>query len=161
MNSCELCGRSELLKTTLVEGVTMQACESCCKHGTVLNNTSINHFVQPKNQVKTNQLISPRSAPNTRELKVVDNFSDLLRQKRVKQGLTITDFSKLLNERESLVAKWLNGSIKPDLAMAEKLQQKLKLRLLESEAAEVSDIKAGKDNQELTLGDIVIKNRKR
>ena len=150
MSFCELCGRASQLKKAMVEGVLLQTCFNCSQHGNTMNNTSPN---------KREKVIS-RQQP---ELKIINNFSRIINSKREELHLTIGEFSKLINERESVVAKWIAGSLKPNLDIAAKLQKKLKLRLVEQEAIEASTLHSQPQrSEELTLGDLIsIKTRKR
>ena len=71
------------------------------------------------------------------------------------------DFAKFLNERESIVAKWEQGSLRPRIDTARRLERKLGIRLVEKEEETSEDVDVPKvKKDEFTLGDF-IKVRKR
>ena len=70
------------------------------------------------------------------------------------------EFSKFINERESVLNKWENGSLKPRLDIARKLEKRLKISLIEKEEIKTIEMEKKKSSEGFTLGDF-IKVRKR
>lgn len=135
-----------------IEGVELKVCAACTKYGTIKKR-------EFKKEIKLFSKEKPvMSIP---EFKVVDDYATLIRSAREKRGMKQEDFAKLLNERESLVAKWEQGNLKPRLDAAKKVGQVLGINLLEKEE-EIASLKEEKRraSHELTLGDFV-KIRKR
>ena len=150
MALCELCGKTDSLQPVSIEGVQLSVCGHCSKYGQELGNNLKNKAVK-----KTTINIQP-------EWRIVDNFSEIINHKRNTKGLTIAEFSALINERESTVSKWQAGIIKPNLKQAKQLEHKLGITLLEKEM-EVNNLTPGSKikNSEFTLGDLIIKTKKR
>lgn len=154
MAVCEMCGRSENLVTAEIEGADLKVCSKCVKFGKVKYGHSSSGY-------------KPRYAPAPKkegpEEKLVDDFSGILRKEREKRSLTQEDFSKLLNERESLVSKWENGDADPNLETAKKMQRILGVTLVKREEAEeaATEEKQKPKGDVLTLGDFIkVKKRK-
>lgn len=148
---CEMCGKAGELVTADVEGVELQVCRGCSKYGTVRRRTLSDEgrFSRPA--------VSMREES---EFKVVGNFSSLLRESRERRKMTQEEFAKFLQERESIVAKWENGTVKPFVDVARRLEKLLGVKLVEKdEVAEIKIERAGRSD-ELTLGDFM-KVRKR
>ena len=150
-----MCGRSESLVTAEIEGADLKVCSKCVRFGKVKSGRNFWGY-------------KPRYAPAPKkespEEKLVDNFPDLLHKEREKRGLTQEDFSKLLNEKESLVSRWENGIADPNLETAKKLQRILGVTLIKREEAEEEASKEEKQKPRgdvLTLGDFIkVKKRK-
>ncbi len=149
MSVCEMCGRSTQLIKADVEGVELTVCGTCSRYGKVKKETLSS--VVRRSFVKKSK---------NEELKVVGNFSSLIRKSRERSGLNQEDFAKKLNERVSILAKWEQGVLQPNLAVARKLKRILGLNLLEQDVSNPVDYKPTNKKMELTLGDFV-KVRKR
>ncbi len=151
MSSCELCGKQGNVIPILIEGTELKVCSICAKHGTVKDRP--NGSFQ-RRSYKTPSAVGP-------EYRVIENIGSLLREVREKKNLTNEDFAKILTEKESIVAKWEQGSIKPSIDTAKKIGRILGLQLVEKDDNK-SDVKIEKEKRsdELTLGDF-IKVRKR
>jgi len=149
MGTCEMCGRADQLVSAEVEGVEMQVCNPCTKYGKIKHKQYVGKSFHPKPVLKEGP-----------ELKVRSDFSEILRKARNKSGLTQEEFSKHLNERESEVAKWESGSLKPRIDIARKLGRILEINFLEKDEVVQEKIEFKKNKDEFTLGDF-IKVRKR
>jgi uncharacterized protein (TIGR00270 family) len=139
---CEMCGRSGNLVVAEVEGVDLKVCPGCAKHGVVKKSFT------PR---------LPAKRISEVEYKVVDNFAALLKSARGNRSQE--DFSKYLNERESVVAKWEGGSLRPRVDVARRIGRLLRINLVARDSSESIEVKQEKSD-ELTLGDFV-KVRKR
>jgi ribosome-binding protein aMBF1 (putative translation factor) len=76
--------------------------------------------------------------------------------------MTQEEFANSLNEKESILAKWESGTLRPRLNIARQLERLLNLVLVEKDvvgSVEIDKKKKG-PSDELTLGDF-IKVRKR
>jgi len=93
------------------------------------------------------------------EERVVLDFDEKIKRARLQKELKQEDFAQLLNEKWSVVQKWESGNLKPDIALARRLEKKLGISLIEE--LEGGEIEFKKTNSgELTLADL-IKVRKR
>ena len=83
-----------------------------------------------------------------------------IKEIRLKKKMTQEEFAKFLQERESSVIKWEQGTMKPDMEVARKLEKILGVRLVEVEEGSTGVVQQGKKGDDFTLGDF-IKVRKR
>ncbi len=154
MALCEMCGKESRLILAEIEGGELRVCPGCAKYGTIKKKTEVKEFVHKKQQ------FAKKDLP---ELKVVSNYSSLIRSARESKGMKQEDFAKFLNEKESILTKWESGSLKPRLDVARRLEKILGIRLVERDVldkAELEKKKKGSGSNEFTLGDF-IKVRKR
>jgi putative transcription factor len=153
MSVCEMCGREASLVSADVEGVELKVCPVCTRYGTTNKNQhgnsrkthSFNHKPQNKEEV---------------EWKIVDNFSALIKSAREEKGMTQEDFAKFINERESILSKWEQGTLKPRIFVARRLGQTLGMTLVTKDTREKVELTKGKSSaNEFTLGDFIKKPR--
>ncbi len=151
MTVCEMCGRFGELVTADVEGVPLQVCAGCSKYGQIRHKGStpfqhVRRFSAPVREVA--------------EYAVRGDFAFLLRREREKRKLTQEEFAKLLQEKESIFASWEQGTIKPLVDTARRLEKILGISLVVKEEIEDAKLDKSGKKEELTLGDFV-KIRKR
>ncbi len=150
MSSCELCGKQGGLVPVVIENTDLKVCQICAKHGKVKERSGSfqRRYTKPV-------------VPTGPEYRIVSQFASFLRDAREKRNLTNEEFANILTEKESLVAKWEQGSIKPSIDTARKVSRLLGIQLIEKDE-DKSDVKVEKEKRsdELTLGDF-IKVRKR
>ena len=118
------------------------------------SNTSSRVFSESEGFTRT---LTKREEP---EFRTVSNYSQLIKSARERKGLKQEDFAKFLNEKESVVAKWESGTMKPSIVIARKLENTLGIKLVEEEINDSYEKKVSKESDVLTLGDF-IKVRKR
>ena len=141
---CELCGKKEAEFSALIEGVELQVCEGCARHGQVLKKP----VYEERKQFRAEEP----------ELVIVEDYASLIKNKRESMGLNQEDFAKKLNQRLSLMQSIESGHIKPTIEVARKLEKILGIKLIKELKFEKADI-GKKSSDLLTIGDI-IKNRK-
>ncbi len=145
-----MCGKEGNFLLADIEGVELKVCPTCAKFGTVKSRrTSLQqeHFSK-----------EVREEP---EFSIIADYALLLKSAREKKGLSQEDFAKLIREKESALAKWEAGKLKPSVETAWKLERLLEIKLVEGPAGNKTEAerKAIK-NTEMTIGDF-IKVRKR
>lgn len=141
MAVCEMCGRNAALARALVEGTEMDVCAACGRHGQVLR------------RPKAPQKRKPQAKPETVEV-VVGDCAQKIRRAREKRGVSQKDFARSLNEKESVIHKLENGSFRPSLSLARKLEKLLGVTLVEEETSAPVTTKQ-KGAGPLTIGDIL------
>ena len=156
MSLCEMCGKDAQLVTADVEGVELKVCSGCVKYGVVKNSPGVRY--NPGARSNSSVKLKPVKSEGP-QFKVVGAYSSLIRSAREKKGMTQEDFAKFLNERESILAKWEQGSLQPSLGAAQRIGRVLRLNLVEKDEAGEVEIKKSKSD-EFTLADFV-KVRKR
>lgn len=143
MANCELCGKETKLIRAEVEGIVLNVCQGCAKHGKAIRAPQA-----PKPSRRRTE-----AAPEIVE-ELVTDYSDRIRKARERKGMTQEEFAKMLNEKESIVQKIENGTFRPTIDKAKKFQKILNISLID--ATEETPVKIGKSKSEaLTIGDIL------
>jgi putative transcription factor len=150
MSVCEMCGGSGSLVNADVEGVELKVCQKCTKYGKVKKSFSSQNSPYKKS-------FKRQEGP---ALKIVGNYSSLIRTAREQKGMKQEDFAKFLNERESVVSKWEQGILKPRIDIARKIGRVLHINLIQKEAEKKPFEQEKSKADGMTLGDF-IKVRKR
>lgn len=141
MASCDMCGKETALVSVEVEKAEMKVCQNCARFGVVRQKAVALHFTQKKMHKDPAFLIT-------------ENYASLLRKAREKKGLTQEDFAKYLQERESVVAKWEQGRMRPSVDVARRLEKLLGVSLVVEEV-EQTFVKEKTRTDGFTLGDFV------
>lgn len=144
MASCELCGKDGTLVSVIVESIKLNVCESCSKYGKVAGNMAARK-VEDKKFFREEVI----------EI-VIDDFSSIVKSSRERKFLTQKELAVKLNEKESVIAKIEQGSLKPSLDLARKLEKFLGIKLMTNEKlSEASSLNVKTGN--LTIGDFLKK----
>ena len=148
MPGCDMCGKEGAGTIALIEGVELTGCQNCSRFGKVVRSARAE---PPKAGHLPVKAAKPaEDSPET----VVEDFAPRIRQKREQLNLTQKEFAKMLNERESLVHHLENGSQRPSIDLARKLEHALKIQLVEV-AKEAPQQKSKSKTDSLTLGDFI------
>jgi putative transcription factor len=131
---CELCGRriTDGKKTVLIDGSIFNVCISCSKRGKP-------YVPSMSGKASSNsRASSPKSSlQRTSKIQMADetllnrNFGNLIREARMKKGLTHEQLGKIMNEKATLLRKFETGTLKPDELSAKKLGRFLGIKLYE------------------------------
>ncbi len=150
MANCELCGREGNLSSVLVEKVEMKVCPGCSGYG------------KKQEQIRGSYSGNSSFVKNKKEFKVVDSVNKLLREQREGRNMSQSQFADLLQERESVVAKWESGNLKPSVNRARDVGRVLGLKLTEEIKEDGTVVLSSKKSADsFTLGDFIKKPRKR
>src|SRR3989344_4088471 len=145
MANCELCGREENLISAFVEGVKLSVCTNCSKFGKVVAERVVKNTY--RQEIRKEDVVEA----------VVENYNEIIKNSREANGLSQSDLAIKLNERESIISKTEQGSFKPGLDLARKLERFLKIKLIVMEKiAEAPTIK--NKSAGLTIGDFIKKS---
>jgi putative transcription factor len=135
---CELCGQEVIdeKKAVLIDGIVFNVCKGCSKRG--------KPYAAPipisKSKATSSYMIGPRTTSNKntkamRKIEITDNtilnpeFAKLIREARMKKGLTHEQLGAQMNEKANLLRKLETGALKPDELFAKKLQRFLGIQL--------------------------------
>lgn len=134
---CELCGHkvTDEKKTVLIDGIIFNVCKGCSKRGKPYSAP----ISIPKIKPPSSSVIGPRT-PNKntktmRKIEITDNtilnpeFAKLIREARMKKGLTHEQLGAQMNEKANLLRKFETGALRPDELFAKKLQRFLGIQL--------------------------------
>lgn len=115
--------------------------------------------LRPKRTVKYQPIQSftkrkkPTGVPETLEL--VDNLGQIVRQARRKLGMNHHDLGKKIREKVSVLRKIESEKMVPDLALAEKLEHALKIKLRVPATEPKTQLSSSSKPLATTLGDII------
>jgi putative transcription factor len=125
MSYCELCGHQTFeKKMVIVDGTVFNVCIACSKRG--------KPYVPPQVTVKKKK---PLAVKPQRKIELADetiltpNFAKLIREARMKMGLTHEQLGMKMNEKAQILKKFETGSLKPDEIFAKKLERYLGVKL--------------------------------
>jgi putative transcription factor len=146
--NCEMCGASsdKLIKIR-VSGAILNVCPQCAKFGEPVEEKKLNKisenviikFPEKKINVVTYKKPFKRPVPakrsvhreNVEELDVVEDYADLIKNKRSEMQMTQDDLAKKIFERKNVLSNIERGELLPDISTARKLEKVLNIKLLE------------------------------
>lgn len=143
--NCEMCGAETSLMNAIVEGVELKVCKNCAGFGKITRSSSKSSYTKTK-------YIPEKPKKEIIEL-IVDNYSEIIKEKREKMGLKQEEFAKFLAERESTIHKMESGGFKPSIELAKKLEKQLNIVLVEEKELEPQNLQVKKETY--TIGDHV------
>ncbi|MBC8157572.1 TIGR00270 family protein [Armatimonadetes bacterium] len=128
MASCEICGTPilEYGEKVYVEGNLITVCKTCSKRGKPLKNQQEiqrKPAMRPKKIEKLDRITFDDSAI------LINNFSEVIRNSRMANGLTHEQLGLLIKERVSLLRKIESGTLKPDEGLSRKLERFFRINL--------------------------------
>ncbi len=125
---CEICGRETMTVYEVnVDGAKMLACERCSKGKGIPINTGGQEGARRR---------PVASVPIIREKETeefVENFGDVIRSAREKQGLPIKVLAEMINEKESKLVSVEKGKSFPGEKTRHKLEKELRIKLSSSQ----------------------------
>ena len=124
MSYCELCGSAitgEVIPI-VVESVVMKVCRPCSKHG--------------KPYVKQREKRPAGERFSLTLTSVKEDYSKLISEARERMGLTQDELARKIEEDGTVIKLLEQRKFKPDQAMAKKLEELLKISLVEEELHE-------------------------
>lgn len=133
MTVCEVCGTKIVGEELQVEidGATLVVCARCAKLGKPVKQlfsvSSPSHANPGRVYRKPEQIIADDS------LIVREDFPAVIRNTRTSMGLTQEQLGMKVNEKSSVIAKLETGRLKPSIQLARKLENLMKIHLLERE----------------------------
>ena len=145
--NCDLCGK-EIKKAyrVKIDGATLDVCEECKAYA-----DEVLGIVEEK-EVKRPKTKKPIKEEVFEELEIVDDYGKLIKEKRMEMGLDITEFSRILNEKESVIKRVEEEKMIPNEELARKIERLLGITLFKK--VEKKFVDQGNKDVELTIGDI-------
>lgn len=152
---CEVCGaeiRGEPYYR-IIEGGRMTVCGRCSKFGSTDWDPS-----RPQIQ-RTSSRPAPRRPRNELEaaevMELVEDYGIKIKKARQKKGLSVEDFARMINEKESVVKNLERETFTPDSKLVRKIRNALQIDLLEAPEAVPRTQVASKPTSGRTLGDLL------
>jgi len=163
--NCDLCGKTGTLYKAEIEGVRMNACETCAKHGKIFHEITQETPKQKQKESKRQEQVEREIAKPVEILQlIVKDYSLKIKNARERKGLKQEDFAKRIKEKESVIHQLESGHMEPNIELARKLEKELGIKLVEEYKEDPDELKKDKmlrANGPLTLGDMInIKKRK-
>jgi putative transcription factor len=151
MTQCEMCGADDQLFRTDIEGTELSVCKKCAKFGKVKS------VVRPPVKVKVKKAADIKAAePERAEFiqVIVEDYAVRIKDAREKIGLKQEELAKAIAEKESLIHKLESGLFEPSITLARKLENKLRIKLVEQHEEKHEKAFKGKGST-LTIGDVL------
>ncbi len=121
---CELCGKeSNKLFRAEIEGAVLLVCKNCLSYGRKL--AEKREDFRPKFEPK---IFKPRELE---EYVLVDEYWNVIRKAREKQGLSREQLAKKIFEKESVIRRLEEGTLEPSIELARKLEKALQIKIIE------------------------------
>ncbi|HEU4468281.1 MAG TPA: multiprotein bridging factor aMBF1 [Nitrososphaeraceae archaeon] len=128
MASCEICGTQILDhgEKVYVEGNLITVCRTCSKRGKPLKNQQ---EIQRKPAMRQKKIEKLDKITFDDSAILINDFSEVIRNSRVANGLTHEQLGLLIKERVSLLRKIERGTLKPDEGLTRKLERFFRINL--------------------------------
>lgn len=141
---CDLCGEEikNGYKVKIDESVLI-VCENCKQYADKIISNIEEKRVTQKSKAQTKIV--------EEEVEIIENFGELIKEKRMELGIDLKTFSKLLNEKESVLKRIEEGKLVPDESLAKKIERLLNIKLY-TKIEKISLYK--KQKPQITLGDV-------
>jgi len=145
--NCDLCGK-EIKKAyrVKIDGTILDVCEECKAYA-----DEILGIVEEK-EVKKPKTKKPIKEEIFEELEIVDGYGKLIKEKRMEMGLDMTEFSRILNEKESVIKRIEEEKMIPNEELAKKIERLLGITLFRK--VERKFVDHGSKDVKLTIGDV-------
>jgi len=157
---CEMCGAEAKgpLKRIKIEGTELSVCNACAKYGTEVQGTALRSSAPSSSKPTGFQSQGKTQTAHSRDLfdrlgEIVEDYSDRIRDARMKLGMTQKDLALAMMEKELLVKKLEKGELVPEDAVRKKLEKTLSIRLIEEESSEPADLHHAR--MTTTMGDVI------
>jgi putative transcription factor len=129
MSYCELCGRPAAeKKMVVVDGTVFKVCMNCSKHGKPYVPAAA-AAGPAKKKKKSAPAFTPARITMTDDLVLDPDFARLIREARMKKGVTHEQLGMQMSEKAGLLRRFETGALKPDELMAKKLERHLGIKL--------------------------------
>lgn len=158
---CDLCANPAVFGQYLIEGTELDVCKECSRYGTRAPVKRQVDTLLAEKHVQEQRRLNPE-LPQEKE-NLVEGYGRLIRAKREKLGINQLQLGRMVSERESIINKIESEDFTPSLLFAKKLEQALKIKLVEetkNPAFIQSREEQARSSGILTLGD-VMKMKKR
>ncbi len=126
IQDCEICGKKSKLFLVKVEKSQLYVCCDCKKYGTELKPP-----ISKQEMLKRLQKVhKPTYEIPEPEYELMENYQQIIKNKREEKNLSFKELGKLINVRESILAKIESGKIKSDKDAIKKLEKYFHIKLM-------------------------------
>jgi putative transcription factor len=110
----------------VVDGTVFKVCMACSKHGKPYTPAAA---APAKRKRPASAPVTKRIITMSDELVLDPEFPRLVREARMKKGLTHEQLGMQMSEKANLLRRFETGALKPDELMAKKLERHLGIKL--------------------------------
>lgn len=131
MSYCELCGRQAAeKKKIIVDGTVFNVCIACSKHGKPYVPAQAPSSSSAKKKKPVAKIQQQKKIITMVDETMIDpDFARLIREARMKMGLTHEQLGMKMSEKAQTLKKFETGALKPDELFAKKLERYLGIKL--------------------------------
>jgi putative transcription factor len=131
MSYCELCGRQAAeKKKIIVDGTVFNVCIACSKHGKPYVPAQVPSSSSAKKKKPVAKIQQQKKIITMVDETMIDpDFARLIREARMKMGLTHEQLGMKMSEKAQTLKKFETGALKPDELFAKKLERYLGIKL--------------------------------
>ncbi len=145
LRQCEICGKTSKLVDTIIEGSMLSVCSSCTSFG--------NTVIIPERKEES-AITKPKKLTLMKEEEFVKkSYPHLIKEARERLGLKQKELAQEIAEKESVIHKLESGELEPSFLLAKKLENFLKIKLIEKHEEPKSQINLS--DKSLTIGDLI------
>ncbi|MEK6934928.1 MAG: multiprotein bridging factor aMBF1 [Nanoarchaeota archaeon] len=149
LKPCEMCGKHDNLTDIIIEGSSLSVCKNCVKYGSVII----------KKPTTLQELKPIRKKPKLEEEKefISPEYPERIKNARERFNLKQEELAQKIAEKESVIRQLESGHLKPNFSLTKKLEQHLKITLIESHDKEKNkkEQKIDFTDSSITVGDLV------
>ncbi|MDR2967879.1 MAG: multiprotein bridging factor aMBF1 [Methanobacteriaceae archaeon] len=153
---CEICGKSIGARPlrTKIDGSVMEVCEDCSKFGKIQKTPPKPKRILKKTLKQKNKKTKQRRRDEPTE-ELIEDYNSIIRKKREDKGWSREVLGNKINEKVSVINRLESGKMVPDIKLAKKLENILKITLIEKlDDIDLESFQKSSSNGP-TLGDIV------
>ena len=146
--NCEMCGEpSDKLTKVRISGAILNVCPKCAKFGDPIEEKKLNKISEnviiklPEKKINVVTYKKPfkKQAPvrkpvrreNVEDYDIVEDYAELIKNKREEMQMTQDDLAKKIFERKNVLSNIERGELLPDISTSRKLEKVLNIKLLE------------------------------
>ena len=153
---CEMCGaESASLEPRKVSGSVLRVCNSCAGMGKQTSyRESVGHRAFVAQTLEKREQKTRYKDISSDEKVLVSNYGDVVRKARERKGLDHVSLAMKISEKKSIITSVESGNMKPNEKLIKKLENFLKINLMEDVEEISSSYKSG-SKKNFTMGDLI------
>ena len=153
---CEMCGaESASLDSRKVSGSVLRVCTSCAGMGKQTSHReSVGQRAFVAQTLEKREQKTRYKDITSDEKVLISDYGAVVRKARERKGLDHTSLAMKISEKKSIITSVESGNMRPNEKLIKKLENFLKINLMEEVEASSSSYKSG-SKKNLTMGDLI------
>ena len=153
---CEMCGAESVsLESRKVSGSVLRVCTSCAGMGKETSyRESVGHRAFVAQTLEKREQKTRYKDISSEDKVLISNYGSVVRKAREKRGLDHNALALKISEKKSIVTSVESGNIRPNEKLIRKLENFLKINLMEDVEESSTSYKSG-SKKNLTMGDLI------